>query len=285
MIKKVFSYVFFCCTSLSGFLFILLTISIPNVLAAEQEPQTEIQKKNEMIQAVKLPTSDEFILAGDYFLPELTGKAAKRNKSKGAGVLILHDCSHNSKDYKLLGEMLAKQGIHTLALDFRGYGASSSPVFSHEKIKLQSKNIIEYQGAVAGLTSYWEGDVLTAYQFLKQKTDKKHSIAVFSSGCSSVYAVALAEKMHLNAIVMITPQMNYAEKERYKNLIDIPTYFINASHHTQTIDTSKELFEWNGSRSSKIQVFKSDSHDYSLLRRNKYLAEDIVFWLKSNLSH
>jgi len=223
--------------------------------------------------SVKIITPDEHLLGADYYAGE----------TKGAGVLILHDCAHTSANYTDLAEKLSNNGIHALALDFRGYGASSSEVFSHENIKKNAKSIVAYQNDVAALTSYWELDVLTAFNYLRTKVDRKKGIAVVSVGCASLYAVALAEKMRINSLVLITPKMNYGAKERYKNLIDLPSYFINSSHHIETIQTSKELFEWNGSKSSKIQIFKSDAFDYGLLRRNKYLTDDISSWLKKNL--
>lgn len=224
-------------------------------------------------QAVKILTPDEYLLSANYFVGE----------DKGAGVLILHDCAHTSKNYTDLAKKLSSNGLHTLALDFRGYGESSSDIYSHEQIKKKAKSIVAYQNDVATLTSYWEIDVLTAFNFLRTKVDRKKGVAVVAVGCSSLYAVALAEKMRINSLVLITPEMNYGTKERYKNLIDIPSYFINSSHHLDTIQTSKELFEWNGSLASKIQIFKSDAYDYGLLRRNKYLTDDISSWLKRNL--
>ncbi len=243
------------------------------VYAQQATEAKKLMKPISSAQAVKIITPDEYLLAADYY----------RGDDKGAGVLILHDCAHTSKSYIDLGEKLSKNGIHSLALDFRGYGASSSEIFSHESLKKNAKNIIAYQNDVAALTSYWELDVLTAFNFLRTKVERQRGIAVVSVGCASLYAVALAEKMRINSMVLITPIMNYSGKERYKNLIDIPSYFINSSHHIETIQTSKELFEWNGSKSSKIQIFKSDAYDYGLLRRNKYLIDDISSWLKKNL--
>ena len=84
-------------------------------------------------------------------------------------------------------------------------------------------------------------------------------------------------------MVLITPKIDYGSKERYKNLIDIPNYFINSSHHTDTLATSKELFEWNSSKNSKIQIFNNDVDGYSLLRENKGLIDDISSWLNQNI--
>jgi alpha/beta superfamily hydrolase len=222
---------------------------------------------------VQFKAQDEFLLAGLYY----------PGKAKSAGVIILHDCANDSRNYQLLAKKLSDQGLNTLLMDLRGYGESATSEVSQQKIKAQAKSIVEYQSGLALITSYWEGDLLTAHAFLRSKVDKKKEIAIVSSGCSAIYAVSLAEKIHLNSMVMITPQMSFSDKERYKNLVDIPTYFINSSHHHETFQTTKELFEWNGSNLSKIQIFKGNHYDYALLKRKNYLVDDIALWLKANL--
>ena len=224
-------------------------------------------------QTVKFSAHDGFLLGGGYFA----------GAPSAAGVLILHDCSGNGKSYALLGEKLAMNGLHTLSLDLRGYGASETDEFSSLKIKSQSKGIVAYQDAVAGLTSYWSRDVLTAYNYLRTKVNKRKEIAIVTSGCSSNYAVSLAEKMHLNSMVLITPLMSIGDKERYKNLNDIPSYFISSTHHFDSHQTAKELFEWNGAKSSKAQIFKGNRVDSALLRSHKHVIDDIALWLKKNL--
>ncbi len=222
---------------------------------------------------IQFKAQDEFLLAGFYY----------PGKAQSGGVIILHDCANDSRNYQLLAKKLAAQGLHTLLMDLRGYGESTSADISQQKIKAQAKSIVEYQSGLALITSYWESDLFAAHTFLRSKVDNKKEIAIVSSGCSAIYAVSLAEKIHLNSMVMITPQMSFSDKERYKNLIDIPTYFINSSHHHETFQTTKELFEWNGSNLSKIQIFKGNHYNYALLKRKNYLVDDIALWLKANL--
>ena len=260
--------------SLSLWLVFLLNGLSASVSAAENPEVTkEGNSKFLLGMKVKIQTPDDYLLSADYYA----------GLTRGGGVLVLHDCSHDSKNYINLGEKLSENGLHTLVLDFRGYGGSASDLYSQAKIKAEAKNIVAYQDAFAALTSYWESDVIIAYNFLLGKINKKSGIAVISVGCSSLYAVELAEKMHVNSFVMVTPQMNYNDKERYKNLFDIPSYFISSSHHTQTLHTAEELFAWNGAKRSKIQIFKGDSQGFGLLRKNQYLLTDMTLWLKKNL--
>ena len=233
--------------------------------------EKSVNKNDEHL--VRFKTKKDLLLGGYYF----------SGANNSSGVIVLHDCASGSKNYMALAKKLADQGLHTLLMDLRGYGESMSSKYSQQDLKNQAKSIVEYQSALTLLTFYWEDDVLAAYHFLRSKVDNNKEIAIVSAGCSAPYAVSLAEKIHLNSLVMITPMMSYADKERYKNLIDIPTYFISSSHHHETFQTAKELFEWNGSNRSKIQLFKGNRYNSALLRGKQYLSDDIALWLKSNL--
>lgn len=144
-------------------------------------------------QEVKFKAREDspFLLAADYY----TG--AKRS----GGVIVLHDCKSDRSRYSEMADSLFQQGLHTLALDLRGYGGSVSPEFSRDIIKQKATDIISYQSEMALLTTYWQDDLRAAYQFLRSKIDSKQGIAIVTSGCSSAYGVALAEKILLKSIV------------------------------------------------------------------------------------
>lgn len=221
---------------------------------------------------------NQFYLTADYrHFPE------KADAKHMGGVIVLHDCKASRKKYKSLTVSLAEQGLHTLTLDFRGYGTSVAPGFSHKEIKKHSNNIVAYQNEMAVLSSYWADDLLAAFNFLRTKVDKSKRISVVASGCSGAYAITLAEKVQLRSLVLLTPEMTFGDRERYKNLIDIPTYFISSAQHAVTYSAIQELFDWNGSERSKMQVLKGDRLDAQLLRSNKYLVNDIALWLKQTL--
>ena len=228
----------------------------------------------ETLNHVKFITEDKFMLSGSYF----AGNADK------SGVLLLHDCDHDSRSYENLTQELTQYGIHAFSLDLRGYGNSVSEQFSHANIKLNAKDIETYQTEFVLLSSFWQSDVLAAYQYLRERVAKNRDVAVVSAGCSSAQAIFLAEKMRINSFVMITPVLNYMEKEHFKNLIDIPVYFLGSMHHANTYQTTKELFEWNGDQRSTFKIFKGIRQSHSLLNGKRYLAKDIAIWLNDTLA-
>jgi esterase/lipase len=242
-------------------------------LAQEDVPEIE-EPTPEEVHQVKFMTQDKFMLTGKYFA----------GKADHSGVLLLHDCSHDSSSYDKLTELLSNYGIHALSLDLRGYGESISDEFSHRIIKSNSKDISTYQSEFMRITSFWKSDVLAAYNYLRSRIDNKRDVAVVSAGCSSSQAIFLAQKMRIKSFVMITPILNYMEKDHYKNLIDIPAYFLSSTHDAETYQTSKELFDWNGDDRSTFQLFKGNRQGNSLLNRKRYLSHDVALWLNDNLS-
>jgi len=241
-------------------------------LAVNVNAKQATESLEPLAQPVKIKARDDhdFLLAGDYYLGE----------KRSGGVIVLHDCNSDRRSYRRIASSLTEQGLHTLLLDFRGYGESVGEGFSREQIKKSSDNIVTYQSEMALLTTYWQDDLLAAYQFLREKLEGNQGISIVASGCSSIHAVALAEKILLNSMVIITPKMAYSDKERYKNLIDIPSYFATSAHHQESYQIAKELFAWNGDKLSKMQTFKGDSYAYQLISRNKGLIKDIAHWIK-----
>jgi dienelactone hydrolase len=222
----------------------------------------------------KARPDEDFLLHADYYAGD----------KKSGGVIVLHDCKSDRSRYSKMAKGLFQQGLHTLALDLRGYGGSVSPKYSRDIIKQNATDIVGYHSEMALLTTYWQDDLIAAYQFLRSKVDSNQGIAIVTNGCSAAYGIALADKILLNAIVMNTPQIAYADKERYKNLIDIPSYFITSSHHSDSYQAAQELFSWNGSIKSKMQIFKGDRYNYHLIGRQKSLINDIAYWVDLNVS-
>jgi len=232
--------------------------------------QSSLSEAKEALTQVSFKTDDEFMLGGHYFPGE----------TNQAGVLMLHDCYRDGTEYKGLAQSISKAGVHALTLDLRGFGRSTTEQFSHLQIKKNAKDIVTYQSGLVSLTAYWQQDVLTAFKYLKKQMGDKGHIAVVAAGCSAPYAVQLAEKMRLGAMVLVSPKLEYMDKEKYKNLIDFPAYFMAAAFDVETYQTSTELYQWNGDPRSTMQVFKGEHSGFGLLRRQSFLTDNIAQWLQ-----
>lgn len=265
-----------------SYLCVLMLNSIAMSATAQNElPVTKATKVDPALQyqvQFKARTDHDFLLTADYRF--FANKASAKNMP---GVIVLHDCHSDRTKYKSLSTSIAQQGLHTLSLDFRGYGSSIAEGYSELEVKKHATDILSFQTEIAVLMSYWSEDLLAAYKFLRSKVDKTQGISIVASGCAGAYAVALAEQVHLKSMVLLTPDMSYADKERYKNLVDIPSYFVSSAQHAMSYATAQELFAWNGAKYSKLQVYKGDKLNAQIIRANKYLVNDIALWLTFTL--
>jgi len=227
------------------------------------------KNQSESMNRVAFHAQDTFMLSARYY-------PAQDNT---AAALLLHDCDHNSEQYEPLLQMLANNGVHALALDLRGFGESVSDDFSHEKVKRMSKDVVTYQGEMAKLSVFWPSDLLTSFNFLRDKVGDQAKIAVVMAGCTASYGITLAESIRVSSFVMITPELSYSDKERYKNLFDIPVLFVSSVHHANTYHTAKELYEWNGDKRSSFQLFKGDRFGHRLVAHQPFLNHNIAGWL------
>ncbi|WP_286234290.1 hypothetical protein [Thalassotalea sediminis] len=260
--------------SLAFFLSIIFSPSLTaqsaeQVIVADGTNETDIP-----MHQVSIPAKDGFNLNGQFY----------PGKSDAGGVLLLHDCHHDSDSYDSLLVELSSLGLNALAIDFRGYGQSITEEFSHTEIKRGTKDFATYQLEVARLTAFWPSDVLSAHQFLRSRIEDTAKVAVVSSGCSALQAIELAENMRISAFVMVTPELSYMQKESFKNLIDMPIYFMASVYHANTYTTSKELFDWNGDSRSIFKVFKGIKHGDSLLKSRGFTVKHVAMWLEDTLA-
>ncbi len=68
-----------------------------------------------LAEEITLNGADGFALVADYYA----------GSDGGAGVILMHQCNGERSMYQELGALLAGQGVHVLAMDFRGYGTAS----------------------------------------------------------------------------------------------------------------------------------------------------------------
>jgi len=254
--------------------YLLLFLFIYFMTSFNSYGQSKLFKEPVDISKVSITTLDKFDLKGHYYIGE---------KHSG-GVLLLHGCHSSQQAYRPLINLLKQDNLHILSYDFRGYGDSQSERFSQKKLRKSAENILAYQTAMASLRAYWQSDALSAFEWLRSKVAKNKQIAIVSVGCSTRYAIGIAEAMHVDSLIIVTPEMDHYDKEHYKNLADKPTYFITTMHQLESYKTAKELFEWNGSLHSKMQIFKGSYIDHILIKKQKGLINDMAFWLSNNLN-
>ncbi len=198
-------------------------------------------------------------------------------------VLLLHQCNYNRSMYNDIGQQLAKQGIHALSLDFRGFGESATDEFNIDKVQALPSE--ERRAAWRKISAHWPSDVQLAYNHLSSKLSDKGLVGVIGASCGGSQAITLAEKNPIQVIGFFSSGQRDENIARYKTVLaDQPTLIIASEEDTGTYESAQKLFSTTTNANSKFIAYKGDNHGYPLLDKDKQLASHIVGWLDSQLA-
>ncbi len=220
-----------------------------------------------------ITAEDGFALSTAYFEPE---------ESSGRAMLMLHQCNYNRSMYDQLGKSLAKQGIHAISLDFRGFGKSIA----------EGVNVNELDGlpqeqqreAWEKMSSHWSSDVNKVLSYLKQQAGADSKIGVIGASCGGSLAVRLSESHQFDALALFSSAQGEKNIERYGvHLKDTPTLIIAAEEDGNTYKSAKSIFAQATNPASKFISYKGGAHGYPLYEQDKTLATSIVTWFNANL--
>lgn len=226
-------------------------------------------------QAAKLTLTadDGFALKADYY---------QTQQQSDRAVLMLHQCNYNRIMYNDIGEQLAKQGVHALSLDFRGFGESSNEQFDIEKVQALPQE--QRRAAWQEMSANWPKDVQKAYDFLKNKMSDKGVVGVIGASCGGGQAITLAENNPIKSLSFFSSAQREENIERYKKaLSEKPTLIIAAQEDGRTYTSAQSLFEHAKHKNSRFVAYKGNDHGYPLLDKDKNLSTQIATWFVSQL--
>jgi len=124
---------------------------------------------------VDLKAADGTKLKATYFA------AAK----PGPGVLLLHQCNQQRKNWDDLAGRLAGTGINVLTLDYRGYGESGGTPY---------KDLAQDE-VTKVVTEKWPGDVDTAFSYLvAQPGVTRGTVGAGGASCGVNQSIQLARR-------------------------------------------------------------------------------------------
>ena len=184
--------------------------------------------------------------------------------------------------YNDIGRQLAQQGVHALALDFRGFGQSISDDFDVSKIAKLSKT--EGDKMWLNITSHWPSDVQQAYRFLQKKANSTNFVGVIGASCGGYEVINLAEKNNIAVMGFFSSEQSDENIHRYQKLNTKPTLIIAAENDEYTYQSAKKLFSLAKNSSSQFMLYKGNEHGYPLLNKDRWLAKKIAYWFNDNLT-
>ena len=226
-----------------------------------------------LAESISIKAKDGFSLSAEYLKPKTVSKR---------GVLMLHQCNADKSMYSALAEKAAAKGLHTLALDFRGYGRSVDETYSMDKMEAKAGNRDELVAMVRKMRAdHWPSDVELAYQTLVDKVGSQN-IAFIGASCGGGQAMILAEKQPPTSLSFFSSGMGEKGIERFVKLSDIPALFIAAQGYEFTYRSAKVAFEKAKNPQSRLISYKGNGHGHPLFKQDNNLENIMIDWFQLN---
>jgi len=218
--------------------------------------------------------ADGYPLKVDYYAGE----------SGRPGVVLLHQCNGDRSMYRRLGQAFAEQGIHALALDFRGFGDSASDEFDFAAITAGLSTREEMVRAMVPISRHWPSDVDAALDFLRERAGEGQPMGVGGASCGGGQAALLAMRTELAALMMLSSAVLDEDREGQINAISsLPALFIAADDDERPYRGNQELFAAARDEQSRMVVYKGDAHGSPLFDQDPTLIDSIVAWFRAQL--
>jgi dienelactone hydrolase len=214
---------------------------------------------------VKFQTEDGWTISGTLYLPKnVSGVLAP-------AVLLLPEPGWVDRSIyeSYLSSKLAKSGMAALSIDVRGTGGSSGgrefDDFSPEELgKLQ----LDVRGAIKFLSS--------------QKAIDPRRIGIVGSGITANNAVSeAAENSGVQAIVLISGDLNPQAMDLLKSKVDIPALFLVGKKDKKSLRQMAEGYILSENQDSDLLL--ALDHGPVMFSHTAGLEEQVVSWLGSNL--
>jgi dienelactone hydrolase len=217
-------------------------------------------------QDVDLTAADGVKLKASYF------PAAK----PGPGVLLLHQCNQQRKNWDALATQLAASGIHVLTLDFRGFGESGgTPV----------KDLPQADFARI-MAEKWPGDVDAAFNYLLSRPGVTRGVAGAggaSCGVNQSIQVARRHPEQVKSLVLLSGTTDRDGREFLRKSEKLPILLSAADDDGAAVELMQWLYGLSTNPGSKFDRYPSGGHGTEMFAAHRELPGVIVDWYVQTL--
>ena len=214
---------------------------------------------------VDLAAADGTKLKATYFA------AAK----PGPGVLLLHQCNQQRKNWDELAARLAGAGIHVLTLDYRGYGESGGT--PHGDL-----GQAEFAKVVA---EKWPGDIDVAFRYLVSQKGVTRGIAgAGGASCGVNQSIQIARRHpEVKTLVLLSGSTDRDGRQFLQKSEGIPTMFSAADDDDGAVELMTWIYGLSRNPGSKFVHYGSGGHGTEMFAAHKELPGMIVDWYVQTL--
>ena len=214
---------------------------------------------------VDLKTQDGTTLKATFFA------AAK----PGPGVLLLHQCNQQRKNWDELAGRLAGTGINVLTLDYRGYGESGGTSYK-ELSQDETAKIV---------TEKWPGDVDTAFNYLvSQPGVTRGIVGAGGASCGVNQSIQLARRHpEVKSLVLLSGNTDRDGRAFLRKSEKLPMMLSAADDDGAAVEVMQWLYELSGNAGTKFVHYTSGGHGTEMFAAHKELPGTIVDWYVQTL--
>lgn len=218
---------------------------------------------------------DVTVTSGDGTSLKATYYAAAK---PGPAVLLLHMCNTTRKSWEPLAPQLAAAGIHTLTMDYRGFGESGGERYDALPPPDQLRMVNEK----------WPDDIDVAYAFLREQNGvDKSRVGVGGGSCGVTQAVHTAERhREVRSLVLLAGPLDPAGVNFLERTPSLPI-FGAAAADDQYDANAPALMQWildiSGNPRNRFSGFKDGKHGTEIFGPHPELPKQIVAWYEETL--
>jgi dienelactone hydrolase len=193
----------------------------------------------------------------------------------GPGVMLLHQCNQQRKNWDGLAGRLAGSGINVLTLDYRGYGESGGT--PHNDLAQD-----EFAKIVA---EKWPGDIDTAFNYLISQPGVTHGVVgVGGASCGVNQSIQLARRHpEVKSLVLLSGDTNRDGRAFLRKSEKLPLLLSAADDDGAAVAVMQWLYELSGNAGSRFVHYTSGGHGTEMFAAHTELPGTIVDWYVQTL--
>jgi len=193
----------------------------------------------------------------------------------GPGVLLLHQCNQQRKNWDDLATRLAAAGINVLTLDYRGFGDSGGPPANEMSNEDRTKMVNEK----------WPGDVDVAFRYLVAQAGVTRGIAgAGGASCGVNQSIQLARRHpEVKSLALLSGNTDRNGREFLRKSAKLPIFLSAADDDDGAVDLMQWLYGISTNPGSKFEHYATGGHGTVMFAEHKDLPGMIVDWYVQTL--
>ena len=196
----------------------------------------------------------------------------------GPAVLLLHMCNTDRRSWDPLARQLSEAGIHTLTVDYRGFGESEGPRFAS----------LGRVAALQAINGQWPGDIDAALAYLLSLPGVDGTrVGVGGGSCGVTQAVAVARRhKNVRSLLLLAGPLD-GEGRRFLLRNPWLPVFASAAADDQYDADAPEAMRWltdlSGNPRNVFVGFADGKHGTEMFAPHPELPQQIVRWYADTL--